>query len=194
MDFELPEPIRVESKIGDRLILVRPDGDSHQFVTIDFERRRWQLGSHPHRILNVTSALYKSRNWQMRLVADAIRGLLAGHQGGFQEEVLPFMDEEEFLPNEVPGQELKDATEPSPEPAISTAPVLAPAPSTTSPGTALTYAWKRLEDGQISQGINAPTPEALFQQAGFHPHRVLDPIQGFQCVPVEWRDGRWREA
>ncbi len=56
------------------------------------------------------------------------------------------------------------------------------------------YAWKRIEDGTISQAIIAPTPEQLFVQAGFRPYRVLDPIQGFLCVPVHREKAHWVES
>ena len=199
MDFELPEPIRVESESGDRLILVRPGAGSNEFVTIDFEGRCWELGNHSVKILKVASPAYKyrSRNWKMRMVADAIRGLLALDQGCFQEEAFAFMNEGDSIPDEKPDLPLEEplvATEPAPESTIPTATLPDPLPAAAPPpGTTITYAWKRMVDGQISQDINAPTPEALFLLAGFRPFRVLDPIQGFQCVPVQWIDGRWDE-
>ena len=195
MDFELPEPIQVESKIGERLILVRPSAKANEFVTIDFEWRRWQMGNHPLKILNAVSTPYKSRNWKMRMVADAIRGLLAAHKEGAQGEVLAAKDQDS-----IPGQQPYFFMEESPadsEPVsgstVTPAALPDALPAEPIPGPIITYAWKRLGDGQISQDINAPTPEALFQQAGFHPYRVLDPIQGFLCVPVQWRYGRWKE-
>jgi hypothetical protein len=196
MDFELPEPIQVESKSGDRVILVRPSGDANQHVTIDFERRRWQLGNHPHRILNFVPTTYKGRNWKKEIVADAVRGLLASHQGSFQAEALALMNDvgsnSDKQPN-LPVEEPLATTEPGPE---FTTPAALPEPllAVPAPEAAIIYAWKRLVDGKISQDINAPTPEALFQKAGFQPYRVLDPIQGFLCVPVEWRGGRWTET
>ena len=194
MDFELPEPIRVESEIGDRLILVRPVGGSQEFVTIDFEWRRWQLGNHPDRVLNFPTTLYKSRNWKMRMVEDAIHALLAVEHEEPLEESRPPMDEnpslgqQPYLFTEEPPAE----AEPGPEP-ITTATLPDPLPAGPPPGATSTYAWKRLVDGQISQDINARTPEALFELAGFRPYLVFDPIQGYLCVPVRWSDGRWEE-
>ena len=193
MEFELPEPIQVESEIGDRLILVRPVGGSQEFVTIDFEWRRWQLGKHPNRVLNRPSTLYKSRNWKMRMVADAIQELLAVEQGEPQEkphalDEQPILAEQPYLFTEEPPAE----AEPGPEP-ITTATLPDPLPAGPPPGTTTSYAWKRLEDGQISQTINAPTPEALFELAGFRPFRVFDPIQGYVCVRVQLKNGQWSE-
>ena len=182
MDFELPEPIRVESEIGDRLILVRPGAGSNEFVTIDFEGRCWELGNHSVKILKVASPAYKyrSRNWKMRMVADAIHGLLSAPQEEAQEEVFAGW-KEDSIPEE------------KPDLPITTAVLSDPRPASPISNATITYAWKRMVDGQISQDINAPTPEALFQLAGFRPFRVLDPIQGFQCVPVQWLVGRWEE-
>ena len=77
MEFALPEPIQIESKSEDRLILRRPSGGFIEFVTIDFEWQRWQLGNHPIKMLNSRFTHYKSRNWKIRMVADAIHALLA---------------------------------------------------------------------------------------------------------------------
>jgi len=37
------------------------------------------------------------------------------------------------------------------------------------------------------------TPEALFVLAGFRPHKVLESIQGYLCVPVTRHGERWVE-
>jgi len=196
MDFELPEPIRVESENGDRLILVRPGSKGNEFVTIDFEWRRWQPGNHPVKILNFGSTPYKSRNWQARIVADAVQALLSAEHEEPQSESSATMDEDLVLGQQpyLFAEEPPATPEPPsgssniPEATLPDPPMAAP-----PPGSTITYAWKRLEDGQISQDINGPTPEALFQKAGFRPYRVLDQIQGYLCVPVQWRDGRWIE-
>jgi hypothetical protein len=44
MEFELPATIAMSSKAGDRLVLVRSMGEEKDYVTVDFEWRRWQLG------------------------------------------------------------------------------------------------------------------------------------------------------
>jgi hypothetical protein len=195
MEFELPEPIRVEAKIGDRLILVRAVGDANEFVTIDFEWRRWQRGNHPLKILNFTSTNYKSRNWKMRMVADAVQELLSVDHEEVQEPVRattngdPVLGQQPYLFTEEPQAD----TEPFSGETNTTVVNPDPLPEERIPGAAVAYAWKRIVDGQISQDINAPTPEALFMLAGFRPYRVFDPIQGYRCVPVQWRNERWAE-
>jgi len=131
----------------------------------------------------------------MRMVADAIRGLLAVDHLEPPENWTEPVDGDSSS-EEKPDlliQEPKIATEPSSEFAITTATIPDPSPEAPPPGTGLTYAWKRFEGSQISQDIYAATPEDLFQKAGFRPFRVHDPIQGFLCVQVEWRDERWGE-
>lgn len=193
MEFELPESIRVESKKADRVIFERTGSASSEFVTVDFEWRRWQLGNHPLKILNFVGTPYRGRNWKKEIVADAVGALLSGHQeedeGTKKEPVLAALME--ATNTDKPSEPL--AEEHLVEVASNTSLPPSPIQPNSLPSTSHAFAWKRLEDGQISQDINAPTPEDLFQQAGFRPFRVLDPIQGFLCVPVQWSGGRWME-
>ncbi len=55
------------------------------------------------------------------------------------------------------------------------------------------FAWKRLSDGAILQESSAPTPEDLFEFAGFGAVDVDKPIKGFLAVAVEEVDGALRE-
>jgi len=199
MDFNLPEPIEVATRAGDRLILVRPTNGTVGYVTIDFEWRRWQLGNHPNRVLNFVPTPFKGRNWKKDLVRDAANALLsmpmpdqAGdeREGSKEEATIP-------LALEHPEASEAEGTASSEVKAVPsrTTPMPPPgeAPGQSLPEDMNAYAWKRIQDGQLSQGITAATPEALFVQAGFRPYRVLDPIQGFLCVPVRREGDHWVE-
>jgi len=196
MDFDLPEQIKVVSRAGDRLILGRSTGDSEEFVTIDFEWRRWQLGNHPHKVLNFVSTPPKGRNWRKELVRDATGALLstpwAGNPGrNPQEDASALLTEED---QEAPATVTVSSSEATAVPAAVPPSLPGGAPMEPLPEVMTAYAWKRLQDGQLSQDINAPTPEALFVLAGFRPYRVTDPIQGFLCVPVQRRGDQWIEV
>lgn len=188
MEFELPESVAVATKVGDRLVLERSVGEEKSYVTVDFEWRRWQLGAHPHRMLNFVPTSFKGRNWKKDLVRDAINALLA----------MSFPEESREGSTEVGSSALAlDPSELARIPESARDHTLAgPAEEHGQPVSEgmIAFAWKRLQDGQISQDITAASPEALFVQAGFRPHRVLDPIQGFQCVRVRREKVRWVEA
>jgi hypothetical protein len=178
MEYGLTSPVEVASKIGDRLILVHATGDSEAFVTVDFEFRRWQLGNHPLRMLNHGGSTFRGRNWQARLVQDATNALLGvpseEPQGGaFVEDALAIHTDE---PLDVPEPVTQASSEVTADVKVkpTTLPVGGQEPS--FPAGMIAYAWKRLQDSQLSQDITAPTPEALFVLAGFRPHKVLESI------------------
>lgn len=187
MEFDLPETITVATRVGDRLILERAVGAGKGFATVDFEYRRWQLGEHPHRILNYVDTSYRGRNWKKDLVRDAVEALLSA----------PSEKESGEGSMESAATAIAQATlKPARAVELVMDPLLIPPaedPVRTVPEEATAFAWKRLQDGQISQEVIADSPESLFQLAGFRPHRVLDPVQGFRCIPVRWERGRWVE-
>ena len=174
MDLKLPEPIQLESRTSERLILVRRIADRSEFVTVDFQWRRWQLGNHPLRILNPIGKPYQGRRWREDLIGDATHALL-------------------ILAPEDPG-DTPQATSPVASPAEPQRPRVAEALADPHETPARAYAWKVLANGQISQAASAGTPEALFQLAGFRPHRVQDPIQGFLAVLVQRQGSLWVEV
>lgn len=55
------------------------------------------------------------------------------------------------------------------------------------------YAWKRLDDGHVSQDVTAESAEDLFENAGFGAVDVDKPIKGFLAVKVTGRPGAWVE-
>jgi hypothetical protein len=175
MDLKLPEPIQLESRTSERLVLARKTADRSEFVTIDFQWRRWQFGNHPHRMLHPISRSHQGRRWRENLIEDAVQALLA----------IPV--------TENVGANAKDAVtlNPPTDPQL-LSPTNEPHTKPEEP-PARAYAWKLLANGQISQATFAPTPEALFQLAGFRPHRVHDPVQGFLAVQVKRQGHRWVE-
>jgi hypothetical protein len=173
MDLKLPEPIQLESRTLEKLILAWRTPDRSEFVTVDFEWRRWQLGNHPHRILNSIGKPYQGRRWRENLIEDAAQALLT----------LPV------------SESLKDAFKETrdAEPHLPLAPAMETPPDPHEP-PARAYAWKVLASGQISQAASAGTPEALFRLAGFRPHRVQEPLQGFLAVQVQRQGSLWVEV
>ena len=175
MDLKLPEPLQLESRTSERLILARRTADHTEFVTVDFQWRRWQLGNHPHRMLNPVSRPHQGRRWRENLIEDAAQALLS----------LPVT---KGLADAIP------VASAIAQPAKPQVPWVTEAPAEPPEPPARAYSWKVLASGQISQAVSAGTPEALFQLAGFRPHRVQDPIQGFLAVPVQKQDNAWVEV
>jgi hypothetical protein len=187
MDYDFPESIEVTAKTGDRLILARSSGDSVEYVTIDFEYRRWQLGNHPNRVLNFVSTPPKGRNWKKELVRDATGALLSlGQMENLGGDIM-----EDALATPADGRHEDIEAKATTSTEVQSLSPGCPAEPLVDGMTA--YAWKRLHNGELSQDINGQTPEELFIRAGFRPHRVADPIQGFLCVHVRRIGERWIE-
>lgn len=89
IDLKLPKPLQLDSETSERLILALRTGDHSEFVTIDFEWRRWQLGNHPLRILNPIQQHYQARSWQERLIKDGAQALLAIPAAKCSEDAVP---------------------------------------------------------------------------------------------------------
>jgi hypothetical protein len=126
-------------------------------------------------MLNPISRPHQGRRWREALIEDAAQALLA----------IPITENLGRTPTDA--GVLAQPTEPQ----LTLFPKEAQVDPDDPPTRA--YAWKFLANGEISQAAFAITPEALFQLAGFRPHRVLDPIQGFLAVPVQRLGHRWVE-